>query len=75
LTVRSATFVTVVIADEPSLTTAYLVAGTVGLMPVRDVLDVDAPVARKVAVNLHTQLTNIARDVHEMLSLAAGICP
>ena len=60
------------IADEPSLIRyAYLVAGTVGLM-VCDVLDVDAPVARKAAVNLGigTQLTNIARDVHE--DAAAG---
>ena len=56
-----------VIADEPSLIRyAYLVAGTVGLM-VCDVLDVDAPVARKAAINLGIamQLTNIARDVHE----------
>ncbi len=56
-----------IIADEPSLIRyAYLVAGTVGLM-VCDVLDVDAPVARKAAVNLGIamQLTNIARDVHE----------
>lgn len=55
------------VADEPSLIRyAYLVAGTVGLM-VCDVLDVDAPVARKAAVNLGVamQLTNIARDVHE----------
>lgn len=55
------------IADEPSLIRyAYLVAGTVGLM-VCDVLNVDAPVARKAAVNLGIamQLTNIARDVHE----------
>ena len=55
------------IADEPSLIRyAYLVAGTVGLM-VCDVLGVEAPVARKAAVNLGIamQLTNIARDVHE----------
>ena len=55
------------IADEPSLIRyAYLVAGTVGLM-VCDVLDVDAPVARRAAVNLGIamQLTNIARDEHE----------
>lgn len=55
------------IVDEPSLIRyAYLVAGTVGLM-VCDVLDVDAPVARRAAVNLGIamQLTNIARDVHE----------
>ena len=56
-----------IIADEPSLIRyAYLVAGTVGLM-VCDVLDVEAPTARKAAVNLGIamQLTNIARDVHE----------
>ena len=56
-----------VIADEHSLIRyAYLVAGTVGLM-VCDVLGVDAPVARKAAVNLGIamQLTNIARDVRE----------
>ena len=56
-----------IIGDEPNLIRyAYLVAGTVGLM-VCDVLDVDAPVARKAAVNLGIamQLTNIARDVHE----------
>jgi phytoene synthase len=55
------------IADEPNLIRyAYLVAGTVGLM-VCDVLDVDAPKARKAAVNLGIamQLTNIARDVLE----------
>jgi phytoene synthase len=56
-----------IIADEPSLIRyAYLVAGTVGLM-VCDVLDVEAPTARKAAINLGIamQLTNIARDVHE----------
>ena len=56
-----------VIADEPSLIRyAYLVAGTVGLM-VCDVLDVEAPTARKAAVSLGIamQLTNIARDVQE----------
>ena len=56
-----------IIGDEPNLIRyAYLVAGTVGLM-VCDVLDVDAPVARKAAVNLGIamQLTNIARDVHD----------
>ncbi len=56
-----------IIADESGLIRyAYLVAGTVGLM-VCDVLDVQAPVARKAAVNLGIamQLTNIARDVHE----------
>lgn len=61
-----------IIADEPSLIRyAYLVAGTVGLM-VCDVLDVEAPTARKAAINLGIamQLTNIARDVHE--DAAAG---
>jgi phytoene synthase len=56
-----------IIADEAKLIGyAYLVAGTVGLM-VCDVLDVEAPTARKAAVNLGIamQLTNIARDVHE----------
>jgi 15-cis-phytoene synthase len=55
------------IADEQGLIRyAYLVAGTVGLM-VCDVLNVDAPIARRAAVNLGIamQLTNIARDVHE----------
>lgn len=56
-----------IIADEADLIGyAYFVAGTVGLM-VCDVLDVEAPTARKAAVNLGIamQLTNIARDVHE----------
>ena len=55
------------IADEAGLIRyAYHVAGTVGLM-VCDVLDVEAPTARKAAVNLGIamQLTNIARDVQE----------
>lgn len=56
-----------IIAGEAGLIRyAYLVAGTVGLM-VCDVLDVNAPTARKAAVSLGIamQLTNIARDVHE----------
>ena len=56
-----------IFADEAALIGyAYLVAGTVGLM-VCDVLDVQAPTARKAAVSLGIamQLTNIARDVLE----------